>query len=220
MLTYQIDSIMRDDALIQQAMADSFQNFHAKGFDYLCLTRSDDLTIKAYILDGDCTKLSEVVNPHDHRYNFSTMIVSGQMSNTVWSKTDQGASGEKPEIFQAFDYLTPLNGGNGFTWREEQALYQQSRIRYNPTEAYRSDTNDIHTISMHADQTILILVQYRDEVPVGVPTTTYISEKKAPSLDGLYDRFTEDRFLSRLSLIREKINSRTTIRYNPAEARS
>jgi hypothetical protein len=62
----------------------SFRNFHAKGLDYLCLHRSEALTIKAYFYAGEAG--SEVVCPHDHRYPFSTHIVAGESGHIRYTE--------------------------------------------------------------------------------------------------------------------------------------
>lgn len=62
---------------MEEVIANSFKDFHSKGLDYICLRRSPVLTTKLYFFDGDVSKLPEVVNPHDHRYDFSTVCLSG-----------------------------------------------------------------------------------------------------------------------------------------------
>ena len=57
---------------MEEVLANSFRDFHAKGLDYVCLKRRPSETVKLYFFDGDVSKLPEVVNPHDHRYDFST----------------------------------------------------------------------------------------------------------------------------------------------------
>lgn len=52
----------------------SFRNFHAKGLDYLCIFRSEELTIKAYFYDIADDSSPEIICPHDHRYPFATEI--------------------------------------------------------------------------------------------------------------------------------------------------
>ena len=49
---------------IDNVIENSFKNFHAKGLDYICLSRTPQLTLKLYILDGDASESPEVVNPH------------------------------------------------------------------------------------------------------------------------------------------------------------
>lgn len=37
--------------------ANSFRNFHTKGFDYLCVKRSAELTRKVYFFEGNLTHI-------------------------------------------------------------------------------------------------------------------------------------------------------------------
>ena len=177
---------------LKHALDNSYRNFHAKGMEYICLKRSPKLTVKLYVFDGDVSKLPEVVNPHDHRYPFDTAVVAGSMQNMLYRP------GESGEVFQTFDYMTPLNGGNGFTWREERALEEYNRQTLHRGQSYLMDAAGIHTIRMLEDQTVLVLRQYEDVVPLDQPTLTFTHEKEPPSLSGLYERWTEGELVDRL----------------------
>lgn len=76
-------------------IANSFKDYHVKGFDYICLQRSPRETVKLYFFDGDVSKMPEVVNPHDHRYDFDTVCLSGAVEYLVSSqqKTREDVSG-------------------------------------------------------------------------------------------------------------------------------
>lgn len=172
----------------------SFRNFHVRGFDYLCIKRTPEHTRKVYFFDGNVSQLPEVVNPHNHRYHFRTTILSGVMSNSAYTRNDKHG-----EVYNEFDWSTPLNGGDGFTWRRETRLMERQRFFYIPHEVYNMRAEDLHTIRMHAEGTVLVLDQYEDVVPVGQPTRTFMKERKAPALDGLYEKFTADQLLQRLA---------------------
>ena len=189
------------DETMSRMIENSFKNFHVKGFDYLCLVRSPEFTRKIYFFDGDITKLPEVVNPHDHRYDFRTVVLKGAMSNSTYVRDD--VKGVKHQLFE---WRTPLNGGDGFTWRKEVGLQEITRFLYGdrgtPSE-YFMKASEFHTIRMHSDQVLLCLDQYEDVVPVDKPTLTFMQDKKAPSLDGLYEKFTADEIISRLKLLND-----------------
>ena len=97
-------------------LPNSYRNFHVQGFDYLCLRRKDNYTLKVYTFDGDVTQAPEVVNPHDHRYAFRTTVLNGALLDYRYTLDPRG------KVFNAFDYRTPLNGGDGFTFRGEERL--------------------------------------------------------------------------------------------------
>ncbi|NEI71056.1 hypothetical protein GR212_15865 [Rhizobium lusitanum] len=170
----------------------SYQNFHVKGFDYLCLFRSPAWTRKVYFFNGDISKLPEIVNPHDHRYDFATTVIAGAISNSYYSEDPAG------DLYEEFEWRTPLLGGNGFEWKRETHLLEEQGFVLRRGESYRMNTDQLHTIRVHADQTIIVLDQWADKVPADVPTRTFMHTKSPPSIDGLYDRFSEDALQSRL----------------------
>jgi hypothetical protein len=184
------------DELLQVMLDNSFKNFHVKGFDYLCLKRTPGHTRKVYFFDGNVSHLPDVVNPHDHRYQFTTTILCGHMSNSHYEYSDEG------ETYQQFSYRTPLNGGDGFTWEKEVKLRETKRHFYIPGERYIMGHAQFHTIRMHKEGTIIMLDQYRDVVPIDQPTIIFMGDKKAPDLNGLYERFTADEVLKKYSLVK------------------
>lgn len=186
---------------IETIAANSFSNFHAKGLDYLCLQRSETLTVKAYFYDDAAAAVSpEVVCPHDHRYPFSTTILSGQSEHYRYSAED-----DRPgcQLYQRFDWSTPLNGGRGFSWRGQVVLAPWEPERYRRGDTYWCEADEIHTIAIRQPQTVLLLVQHADVVPIGAPTMTFVpgANREPPPLDGLYDRMTVDRARELLAIV-------------------
>ncbi len=187
---------------IDDVVANSFKDFHTKGFDYICLKRSPEETLKLYFFDGDVAKLPEVVAPHDHRYDFETYVAAGGSEN-VWFKrsVDQG------EVFNWFEFRTPLNGGDGFEFIGEEQLVEFARRRYAPGDSYFMPYYDLHTIRIVENETVLMLVQFDDRVAIDKPTYTF-SKGNAPSLDGLYSKFTADQVIAKLKCFEEKTGAR------------
>lgn len=183
------------DELMETMLEHSFKDFHTRGFDYLCIKRTPEHTRKVYFFDGDVSKLPEVVNPHDHRYKFSTTVLSGVMSNSIYLPDIERREGS--QVYQEFEYRTPLNGGNGFTWKREAYLFEERRLFYRSNGIYYMEHNAFHTIRMHVDGTVLLLDQFQDILPIDKPTRTFIPERKAPNLDGLYSKFTADEAIKR-----------------------
>ncbi|RWI35533.1 hypothetical protein [Mesorhizobium sp.] len=179
---------------LEEMQAHSFKNFHVRGFDYLCLKRTPEHTRKVYFFDGNVSQLPEVVSPHDHRYNFTTTVLTGVMSNSIYVVDE-----EYGQVYQEFAWDTPLNGGAGFTWRKETKLLETTRFAYRPGLWYRMGHDELHTIRMHAEGTVIVLDQYADCVPIGQPTRTFMQERQSPNLDGLYEKFTADELAARLA---------------------
>lgn len=188
---------------METVVANSFRDYHVKGFDYVCLKRSPTETVKLYFFDGDVSKLPEVVNPHDHRYDFRTIVVAGQSQN-VWyreASPRESAKGQG-EFFERFAYDTPLLGGGGFVHVGQTRLVESQRGSYDAFQKYNMRYSEIHTIRMMKDRSVLCLVQREDRV-TDRPTLTFVRGQKAPTLTGLYNRFTPDAIGDRMSQLAE-----------------
>ncbi|WP_315729903.1 hypothetical protein [Bradyrhizobium sp. SZCCHNRI2010] len=187
---------------VDQIVANSFKDYHVKGFDYICLQRSLEETVKLYFFDGDISKLPEVVAPHDHRYDFETYVAAG-LSENVWFTRSPIRKDRPGQIFNWFEYRTPLNGGNGFSFAGEDELFEAKRGRFGQGDSYFMHAEDLHTIRIVQNETLLMLVQFEDVVPLDKPTSTFC-KGNAPSLDGLYTKFTADEVISRLRKFEER----------------
>lgn len=189
---------------MHEVIENSFRDFHVKGFDYICLRRSPKITVKVYFFDGDVCKLPEVVNPHDHRYDFKTMCIAGSVENLWFSR--QGTV-MCDDVYTRFDYRTPLNGGSGFTFSGTERLRQVNSEVARAGQTYGMRHEEIHTIRMVESETVIALVQYEDAVKIGAPTSTWTRDREPPSLDGLYRRFDADTIRSRLARLKERVPS-------------
>jgi hypothetical protein len=177
----------------------SFRDFHAKGLDYLCLKRSPHLTRKVYFFEGNLDKLPEIVMPHDHRYAFETRVLTGRLANRVYCR-----GGRSAQPFERFDFMTPLNGGDGFTWRETDRLSCVMERAYTRGQTYLSTASDIHTLQIQSDQTVIMLDQFEDVVPLDAPTRAWRKgDKQPPNLSGLYREMTMDDVLHRMAIVSE-----------------
>lgn len=177
-------------------IANSYKDFHTKGLDYICLKRSDEETIKFYFFEGDVTHLPEVVSPHDHRYDFDTTCMSGGVENIWFEAHDDG------QEFNRFAYMTPLNGGTGFTWIGTDRLKKVRRRLRQRGESYSMKAEELHTIRITRNNTVIMLTQYSDVLPISVPTHTYIKDREPPSLTGMYSRFTADEITAKMKQLR------------------
>lgn len=198
-----------NDLDIDTAVENSYKDFHSKGLDYLCLYRSPELTIKAYFFaEGmDSQEVSEVVNPHDHRYDFDTQCFSGVIRNK-WYRFPPSWDGESigdecGPMYTAFEWRTPLLGGDGFTHIDAVPLEQHRWRSYSPGERYYMHADELHTIEVLAPETCIVLAQYEDRVPVHHPTHTFTREATPPDISGLYNKFTADQAVKQLRLLQD-----------------
>lgn len=182
---------------IDEIAANSFSNFHVRGFDYVCVSRSPDCTMKLYFFDDiDPEQLSEVVFPHNHRYDFVTTVLQGTLTDLEYSIENIGGI----PTHHAFEYLTPLNGGNGFTYKCEVGLKQRKTHEVHEGQSLTHRWYDIHTIKV-TPGTVLRLIQFEDKQPIDEPSFLFSRDNTPPSLDGLYDQMSRDTVVKRLKQI-------------------
>lgn len=206
---------------IETICANSYRDFHTKGFDYLCLTRTPELTRKVYFFDGDLHDLPELVIPHDHRYPFVTTVLAGAVRNKRFTAlamekvhpTMRSQWEAITEPYDHFSYRTPLNGGDGFEWVGETRLmadrddYGWSKTR---GQHWRSSETEVHTLDIRCEGTVIMLEQLADVVPIDQPTNAYrrAGDRTPPSLDGLYDRMTPDHARHRIEQFLDLVGNR------------
>jgi len=196
---------------MEDVITNSFKDYHVRGFDYLCLKRHWSETIKIYFFDGDVSKLPEVVTPHDHRYDFSTTVLSGRSENVWYQKLDplqDHGWGDKSEVFERFEYRSKLvdSTNYGFVHAETVGLRETNRYDFGRGETYDMHHDEIHTIRMVKSETILMLIQFEDQVKER-PTSTFCRDREPPSLDGLYEKFKPDEITGLLRRLSDRVPS-------------
>jgi len=186
------------DQYLAECQTNSYKNFHCKGLDYICMFRTPNFTDKFYFFNGDVSKLPEVVFPHNHRYAFQTRVLCGSLLDIRYEESEHG------DVFQRYDWMTPLNGGNGFTHVAEEKLRPCDSNLIGPND-WGLDTkhDEIHTIKVMEHQTILRIIQWKDVVPMNKPTQTWARNKVPPSLSGLYEKFTTDEIINKFAILEE-----------------
>lgn len=185
---------------LEHILAHSYRDFHVKGFDYLCLRRSEVETVKVYFFDGDVAQAPEAVIPHDHRYPFWTDCLAGSVTNHEFIEFHSKRYRDEAEVYDRFVYRTPLNGGDGFKWDREAWLFRAASRAYGTGAGYSMTHDRLHTITVRPD-TVLRLVQFADVLALDEPTHAYrkAGDREPPSLNGLYQPMTADHALTRLA---------------------
>ena len=178
------------NANIEQLMQNSIKDYHIKGFDYINLHRSKDLTVKLYFFDNIISNMSEVINPHDHRYDFDTFVIRGNFTDFTFEESDKG------DVFNKFSYKTPLCGGDGFTFDSETKLSIVKQDTIAAGGQYFHKAEDLHTIRINTPDTVLCLLQYSDK---DLDNTWTFSRDYLKNESGLYNQFTVDQFMKRLN---------------------
>jgi hypothetical protein len=92
------------------ALANSFKDFHVKGFNSILLSQSPQLTLRLYVARPYQTDLNDRDNDnlliHNHRFDFLSQTLYGSMSNISYvnSERDFGA-----QNYHFYNYKTPIS---------------------------------------------------------------------------------------------------------------
>lgn len=146
-----------------KAMADyCVANHHVNGMDYLCLKRDPEgETFKLYIIDKPYNPNSGwLVNPHTHRYAFSSYMFNGRLQHLRFRRRDRPLG-----LVHQRDWVENLySPENGTTVICQQYLRVAHVEHIEEGDKYFVDTDEIHTLKLYDDgQPVLLgLIQQPD----------------------------------------------------------
>lgn len=187
---------------IEKAREHSRMDHHVKGLNYLNLQRSDSFTLKLYLIEEQANNNSGyLVHPHNHRYEFNTVVLAGRISNVIFD--DVGAKPVKDERRMFED---DISGGGDFAARRfvfDAETKQLSSAQdtwldidsglsagHGAGGSYFTKTNQIHTLFTWPEPTLLCLSQYQDMqgssviyLPVGMDENSLEITSRLPTLE-------------------------------------
>lgn len=163
------------------AIEHSQLDHHVVGLDYLNLLRTPRLTIKVYLAQPTLRPAHGLylVHPHTHRYAFTTLVVSGIVTNTRFSRRSLESDPGIAYVKRDYDNDTREMGP------ATPAPLHAYSAAYRSGETYALSPQEVHTIAVEPG-TILALFQGPDVLR---QTSIYLpSEETAISFEGLYRR--------------------------------
>lgn len=150
--------------LVEQArptalLPHSRHNHHVRGLDYVCLHRSPELTVKAYIFDKPQHAVQHTENdtwlvwPHNHRYAFDHLTLTGRIDNIIVDFAEPGSHTVPVDII-AYDASERAHEVIG-----QSRLTRVRRLITLPGDHFSLDPLTLHTIQVENDS-VAIQVQY------------------------------------------------------------
>lgn len=132
-------------------------NHHVEGMNYICLHRTNELTVKIYMMEKPTNlNSSYLVHPHSHRYGFDSTVLHGSLAHIRFYKSE----GKLYRKWSEFQYRPE---SRKLEYNEECAFYCSLQWHY-PGDSYYVDSNEIHTLALNEEHPVVIgLMQYRDE---------------------------------------------------------
>lgn len=140
---------------LRELANNSVFNHHTNGMIYLCLKRSERETFKIYY----CNNVGNpnggyLVNPHNHRYEFNSTILKGELHHLRFKESNQHG-----------EFVTK----NKYNWQTKQleelgktCLYPYRDDHCIENSTYWVSTNEIHTLKLLTPVVIIGLTQYED----------------------------------------------------------
>lgn len=169
--------VYKEEALMQM-LRHSLRDFHVKGFDYICLQAGGEGdptqgSTRAYFFEDTVASAPEVVAPHNHRYDFETTVLAGEVRNFRYRETDP--LDPLGRVYDRFAWQTPLNGGQGFRYLRNQSLRTISAERYHQGQSHSHQAEEIHTIQVMPG-TVLLLRAEADRLGPREATATWFPQ--------------------------------------------
>lgn len=137
----------------------SYANHHTAGLFYICLKRTDKETIKIYYMPdirNECSGF--LVHPHNHRYEFDSILLQGEIEHLRFKENKWGTPWHTNSRLFKYD---SENKEVKFVGRTNLDLIQHDEVL--PGEIYNVKTDEIHTLKMIKGRVIIGLAQYKDE---------------------------------------------------------
>jgi hypothetical protein len=135
----------------------SIRDHHVEGIDYLCLHRSDKLTVKLYFIDPTAIDIEPgkfLVTPHTHRYNFESTVLKGTLRHVRFEEV-------RGTAYEVSTYSPETRSRES---RGDANLVPSTEV-YSAGGHYWNSVLDIHTLIVPAVPVLLGLVQYSDVWP-------------------------------------------------------
>lgn len=150
-----LKSVLRDQNRVEFMKQFSTKRHHVDGLIYLCLKRTEDVTIKLYYIPEVVNTFHNfLVHPHNHRYEFTSTILYGEIDHVRFEKTYDTASLKRCQ----YDWKT-----RKIIEKERCALKAISVENCKENMSYNVKTNEVHSISI-IKPSVIGIVQYQDEL--------------------------------------------------------
>lgn len=163
----------------------SRRNHHVNGMDYLCLHRTDGLTVKLYLVEEPKNPHSGyLVHPHSHRYAFGSIVLAGALEHHRFRATVPS----DPDVSLDWSRYRYNPDTGRLTKAGAFAFDEQSVEKHRVGGTYWVGPDEIHTLRLRRTRgpVLIGLVQMRDErktsdlyLPVGTPMET--AETRQPT---------------------------------------
>ena len=130
---YEVKKILSEKRALNKY---SFKNFHAYGMHYINLYYSPTLISKLYYIPRPqevriaCPSLHYLVSPHDHSYNFKTIVLKGRMRNITFEKCSKA------------DFSSPFSSWTNYTRENSTTKLWDHYIYHSPLTTIKKEREE------------------------------------------------------------------------------
>lgn len=191
MLQELLSDLLADGHYVPEA---SYASSHQPGADYVCVLRSAKLTVKLYRFDparyvpvGDAWGRPIAVNPHNHRYPFQTLVLTGGLTNVKYDFNEIMFATPVDRRYVMYEFETALGRTGPPTVKLKAAcrLWCVSEYTMGPGQSYNCRPDEVHSVIPHSwRETIVCLFQHDDDA--NSTALLFARADSPPSFEGLY----------------------------------
>jgi hypothetical protein len=178
--------IMLEQMDVETMVRHSSINHHVNGMSYLCLSRTESLTVKLYLMEEPRNDNSGyLVNPHSHRYAFSSIVLFGALAHLRFRPSDHAGDRQ----WDRFEYHAETRERN----KVGATKLRREVESCTAGACYFVEPHEIHTLHVDpAGPLLLGLVQFADQgitsdlyLPAGDNGAMVLPQTRRPSVDEL-----------------------------------
>lgn len=151
-LSLLLSGIINDPVMLSKTVAASY--YHENGFHKIVLLSGKQFKLRLHHF-GVAAKIP-MENIHDHRWNFASTIIKGELKMDLFKIAQKGNNTEKT---YHFIYESEKSNGTYKTDFVAEAHLRKSETRsYKPGETYLMETHELHRIKNATGQESITLI--------------------------------------------------------------
>jgi hypothetical protein len=162
-------------------LENSFKTYHVPGVTYINLHKEQDFRVKLYHIRAKID--SPLVSPHNHKYDFNTEVLYGEVRNCLFMEIDTKNQYSNCSRYTCGDSgeILPLTG-------EVCALLPNMYWPiYKAGQSYFMSKNNIHTIIPLTQDVVLLIREYKKQSDF---SDVYMGEKNySVNTKPVYEKF-------------------------------
>ncbi len=208
---------------VDESIANSYKDYHAKGVDYLNLLRTKHLTVKYLSCSGKSVeRLNKshdvIINPHTSQYNQTIILLDGELELVTFDYITRAIKDDEARMFSnatkahnRFSYTSPIKYNKRSAegvFKDTGYLTEKETIKLKSLgDSVYIEHNEIQSYRVFGDTKFLVL-QYLSLDKLH--TEHFQQSTVLPMVDGLYTRYTPTDVRNLVNTLDEFVSNKYT----------